>query len=99
MSLTPEQIAAAKRRRLKEPLEITGYEVVINKIASLDANAPRTRKEFVTRTIETIGDLAALDAHAKIGKFVPLPDLSVQALMIVIDKLGMLEPKEEVDGG
>ncbi len=99
MKLTSDQVEAAKKRRLKEPIEITGYEIEISKIARIDQKGPQTTQTFATREIRTIGDLAVLDAHAKIGKFIPMPDLSLQALMIVIDKLGMLEPKEEVDGG
>lgn len=99
MKLTTEQVNAAKKRRLKEPLEITGYEIEVSKIATLDAKGPKTTQVFATRVIETIGDLAQLDAHAKIGKFVPMPDLSLQALMIVIDKLGMLEDKEPTQEG
>ena len=101
MKLTPEQAEAAKKRRLKEPLEITGYNVVVMKLSlpgdklSLPGGKQRTREVFATRRIETIGDLAKLDAHIKVGKFIPLPDLSLQALLIVIDKIGLLEEKEE----
>ena len=98
MKLTPEQVENARKRRLREPLEITGYEIEISKIARVDQRGPQTTQVFATRRIETIGDLATLDAHAKLGKFVPMPDLSLQALMIVIDKLGMLEKKEGDDG-
>lgn len=94
MKLTPEQAEAAKRRRLKEPLEITGYDVVVTKLR-LPGDESRTKEVFATKRIETIGDLAKLDAHIKVGKFIPLPDLSLQALLIVIDKIGLLEEKEE----
>ena len=100
MKISPEQAAAAKNRRLKEPLEITGYDVSVSKLAVVGVQeGPRTTQEFAVRKIETIGDLAALDAHARLGKFIPVPDLSLQALMIVIDKLGLLEEKEKSDGG
>ena len=89
--LTREQQEQAKQRRLKEPLEITGYEVEVLKVKV--RGAPQTTQRFATRRIQTIGDLARLDAHAKIGKFIPMPDLSLQALLIVIDRLGMLEPE------
>ena len=95
MKLTPEEVAAAKNRRLREPLMITGYDVVPMKVSLVGEDAPRTKQVFVPRKIETIGDLAALDAHVKLGKFLPMPDLSLQALMIVIDKVGLLEEKKE----
>ena len=95
MRLTPEQQERAKQRRLKEPLEITGYEITTLRVRTADG--PQTKKEFVTRSIRTIGDIAKLDAHCKVGKFIPLPDLSLQALMIVIDKQGLLED-EKKDG-
>lgn len=95
MKLTPEQVAAAKNRRLKEPLAITGYDVVPMKVSLAGEDGPRTRQVFATRMIETIGDMAALDAHVKLGKFIPMPDLSIQALMIVIDKEDLLEPRKK----
>jgi len=98
MKMTTEQVNAAKNRRLKEPLEITGYAVEVSKIARIDQKGPETIQTFVTRKINTIGDFATLDAHTKLGKFVPMPDLSLQALLIVIDKLGLLEEKEDDDG-
>lgn len=94
MELTRDQAEAAKRRRLKEPLEITGYDIVENKIRA--PGSSKTKQEFTVRRIETIGDLARVDAHCRLGKFVPVPDLSLQALMIVIDRLGLLE--DEVVG-
>lgn len=97
MNLTREQVEKAKRRRLKEPLEITGYDVAENKIRAL--GAPRTTQEFTTRRIETITDLAKLDAHMRVGKFIPVPDLSLQALMIVIAKLGLLEDEKDGPSG
>ena len=95
MKLTPEQADAAKKRRLKEPLEITGYNIKALRMKVVSPDAPRTTQEFAIRTINTIGDLAMLEAHMRLGKFIPVPDLSIQALMIVIDKVGLLEEKEE----
>jgi hypothetical protein len=95
MKMTPEDAEAAKNRRLKEPLIITGYDIVPMKVSLVGEEGPRTRQVFAPRRIETIGDLAALDAHTKLGKFLPMPDLSLQALMIVIDKMGLLEEKDK----
>ena len=95
MKLTPKDVEAAKSRRLKEPLVITGYDVVSMKVSLVGEEGPRTEQVFAPRKIETIGDIAKLDAHVKLGKFLPMPDLSIQALMIVIDKIGLLEEKKE----
>lgn len=93
MPVDQKMVEAARSRRLKEPLSITGYSVTASKI--LAAGEPRTQSEMVVRQVETIGDLARLDAHIKVGKFIPVPDLGLQALNIVIDKLGLLEPAEK----
>ena len=95
MKITREQAEAAKNRRLKEPLEISGYDIQASKLHLVNSDAPRTKQVFATRRIETIGDLAMLEAHMRVGKFIPVPDLSIQALMIVIEKMGLLEEKEK----
>ena len=101
-AMRPDRVEEAKQRRLKEPLEITGYNVEISKVHIIRPEsapqASRTTQTFVVRHILTIGDLAKMDAHVKLGKFIPVPDLSLQALMIVIDKLGLLEDKVQEGG-
>ena len=64
MKLTSEQVAAAKNRRLKEPLDITGYDIIPMKVSLVGEDGPRTRQVFAIRKIETIGDLAALSPAA-----------------------------------
>jgi len=99
MPLSNAEIAAARNRKFKEPLKISGYKVVESRLSIVGENQPRTNTEMVILTIETVGDLAKMDARMKTGKFIPVPDLSIQALNIVIDKMGLLEPKEEEKDG
>lgn len=94
MAVDPKQIEAMKSRRFKDPIQITGYNVRILKV-QVSMDEPQTAQDFVVKNIEKVGDLATVFAEMRIGKFVPMPDISLQMFMVMIDTLGLLEPNED----
>ena len=94
MPLSPEQVEKHRNRRLKEPIMISGYRITMSRLAVDGSGQPSTKQEMVVRKVETIRDIAQIEAHMRVGKFIPVPDLGIQALNLVLEKLDMLEDVE-----
>jgi hypothetical protein len=92
MKIDPKVAEKVYNRKLKTPLEVLGYSIHVSNIVDSDKNVGVT-KVFDPRIIKTLKDLAVMDKDIVMGKFVPVPTIATQTMMIMLDKLGML--KEE----